>query len=260
MKEGDRFIRKVMGHPVTKILAGPLQMEKVVEHFDTPILRILGGYVADFHYLYTEPPHYRRFIILRIRNDGRKAATGCWAHISIEETHLNEIPLHWSDCDYRVRRNSTETITIPPGITRELDVAFSVYGHYLPGEYETVVSTDTNFIHMSQISTRGTMDPHLISTGIRSIDFEANITREHDSFQNELEPMKVGAWIASHLVLANPIENSEHHLSGGEPPRRYNSTIRVTCNEGQSDDTSIVLIVTPSPRGLNFDWRITPRL
>jgi len=258
MKEGDKFLRKVMGHPLTKGVAGIAQLDKVVEHYDTPILRILGGYVANFHYLNTEPAHYRRFVILKIRNDGSKAATGCWAHISIEEEGMNEIPLHWSDCDYKVRRNSMETIIVPPCITRELDVAFSVYGHYFPGEYGEAVSTDTDFIPLIQASTKGTIDPHVISTGTLFISSEDR-TREYRNLQSQLEPMKFGAWIASHLVLANPTESSEHYLSGGEPPRRYNSTIRVTCNEGQYDETPITLLVTPNPMGLEFDWRTMPR-
>jgi len=248
-----------MGNPIVKALAGIAQVDRMAEHYDTPILKILDGYVANFHYENTNPPHYRRFIVLRIQNDSDKAATGCWATITVPELQLKEIPLHWVDCEYTVLRNSMKSITIPPHITRELDVAFSVYGKYLPGEYQLVLGTGTNaIITKSYEPTRGTIDPNLMPTGSRFVEFDSDI-EDDKVIRDKLEPMRFGSWIASHLVLANPKEDTEYHLAGNEPPKRYNSTIRVTCNEGHSVEAPMVLLVTPNPEGLDYDWRVTPR-
>ncbi len=151
-----------------------------------------------------------------------------------------------------------ETITIPPGITRELDIAFSTYGDYQPGEYEPVRTTGTTtFVKISPSSTKGTFDPNIISTGSRYINND--IGEDEPSLEIRRDPTLIGTWIALHMVLANPTYDSELYLVGTEPPKRYNSIIRVTCNEGQSDETNMILLVTPTPSGLNFDWRITPR-
>lgn len=245
-KELDRFVRKIASHPISKAIAGFLQQEKIIEHYgETPIIKILDGYVADFHYLNSDPPHYRRFVILRIMNDGPKAATGCWASISIDSLHLKEVPLHWADAPYTILRNSMETITIPPTITRELDIAFSVYRDYPPNHAVVRNSgnsiSTTSWVSPSISPTKGTYDPRIISTGS---DGGVLHTANQDFHLPSTEKLE-GAWIASHLVIAYPREKNEHYLPPNDPPRRYNARVRFTCNEGQTAEIDMVLIIPP---------------
>jgi len=140
-----------------------------------------------------------------------------------------------------------ETITIPPGVNRELDVAFSVYGANQPGELGFITDTDTLPPTPNRPPTRGTLDVTLTPTGSRYIDIQND---NNSGLDEKPDPMKFSAWIASHEVLANPKEDSILHLSGREPPQRYHANIRVTCNEGIKDEKEIVLVVTPNPGGL----------
>lgn len=263
MDRVDRFARKVMSNPVAKAIAGVAQVEALVEHFDTPILVAKEGYAADFNYQNAFPPHIRRFVILRVSNEGSKSATECWASITIEELNLNDIPLHWADCSYEVYRNSMDTITIQPGVTRDLDVAFSVYGSFIPivdnvkQSGEIVKSTRTIADHRYSVDTmKGTMDVRLIPTGSKLIE-DQQFGLSDTTFR--LNSEKHGAWLASHLVLARPEERSEHYLSGDEVSIRYNSIIKITCSEGVIIEVPIVILVTNEPSGLNFDSRGLPR-
>jgi len=260
-REGDRWTRRRMGNPVTKAIIERVAGEKFVEYYEEPYLTIEGGYVADFQYIGTNPVHHRRFVIIKVTNEGLHSAEDCWAHINIPELGLEKIPLHWADESYDIRRNSMDMITIPPGVSRDLDVAFSVYGE----EYDEgkTVSTRDNSVSVTvsvnpsvetlvtgygSTISRGTYDPRLATTGARL----------YEEIPKQPDPKLKGSWLASHLVLAIPIENSEHYLPPDSPPKRYDCTIEVICGNGKGDETSITIMSSIEPSGLMFDYRITP--
>ena len=88
-----RVIRKPMGNPIVKAVTERVAGSKFVEHYDTPVLKIQKTYVDNFHYLGTDPLHYRRFVIATIRNDGPYSATDCWGQITLDEIGEDNAPV-----------------------------------------------------------------------------------------------------------------------------------------------------------------------
>lgn len=260
----DRVIRRAMGNPISKGIVGKLVGDKVVDHYDTPVLSIERGYVDDFYYLNSIPPHYRRFIIVKVRNIGPYEATNCWGTITVEELGLKEVPLHWADESYEIRRDSMIPINIPPGISRDLDIAFSVYGSEYSGGSHPLTTTLYSSSSSTKISKsektpsitsydlvrpRGTFTPEVART---------DSNQQFQVTEREPEPPMEGAWLASHLVIAYPSYDSEHYLPPQSPPRRYHGEIKVICGNGTGDRCPIVIISAVEPSNLLFDWRVTP--
>ena len=98
----DRWTRRRMGNPIIKAIIERVAGEKFVEHYEEPYLTIEGGYVEDFQYIGTDPIHHRRFILVKVTNDGLRSAVDCWAQITIPELGLEKIPLHWADESYEM--------------------------------------------------------------------------------------------------------------------------------------------------------------
>ena len=265
MEETDRWTRRRMGNPIIKAVIEKVAGEKFVEYYEEPYLTIEGGYVEDFRYIGSEPSHHRRFILVKVTNDGLRSAVDCWAQITIPELGLENVPLHWADESYEIKRNSMDMITIPPRVSRDLDVAFSVYGEeydkgisLMTGDAVIVTgkiigpstwkSSTTTQTRPSTSTLGGTYDPRFVPTGARQVG----------DFHKESDPKLKGSWLASHLVIANPRENSDHYLPPDFPPKRYDCELQVICGNGKGDETSITIISSIEPSGLIFDWRKTP--
>lgn len=256
----DRYARRAMGNPVVKAISERIVGSKVVEHYESPHLKIEEIYADDFYYFRTDPPHYRRFVIGKVRNKGKMTATNCWVRISIDELGLTEIPLHWSDESYDIRRISMDMIDLPPDVSRDLDIAFSVLGSEfikIPSVCTTgtvTVSEGTAITDYSQTqSARGTLNPEVVGS-----DSNKLIRTVVEMSEGKVEPPLDGAWLASHLVIANPIVGSEHYLSPIEPVKRYRGKLEVICGNGEGDSLDMVLLVYPNPTKLDYDFRFVP--
>jgi len=268
----DEFERKKLGIVLTRLAERSGELE-----YEGPNLVIKGGYVSDFKYFGTDPIHHRRFVIVNVINEGSRSATNCCAQITIPSLGLDKTPLHWADESYEIRRNSMDRITIPPGVPRDLDVAFSVYGEEYDGgkmartsgepeiitkTTSTSLGTITGMITIPSTETpitshgltipkgtydprpRGTFNPEVASTGARL----------SEEIPKTFDPKLKGSWLASHLVLANPIENSEHYLPPDSPQKRYDCEIEVICGNGGGESRSMMLISSINPSELDFQW------
>jgi hypothetical protein len=134
----------------------------LVQHLEGPILKIEGAYECNFYYHNTSPMHFRKFIILKINNIGKKQATNCWATITLHNNNNETYPLHWVDTEYQFLRDSMIPIDILPQIPRELDVAFSVYGSYQPPENGLVLTSAPIYTNNDKIlMMRGTLPTNI---------------------------------------------------------------------------------------------------
>jgi hypothetical protein len=249
------MVLEIIGEPLIKFV-GKKVLEKLFERIaklrNVPYLKMNEGYVANFYYRDSNPPYYRRFILMKVHNSGKMVATGCYATITLEGSGNKEIPLHWVDQPYTVLRDSMLPIDIPPGRTRELDVAFSVYGSYFPFEVLLIDNRKMTGATSTRAYQYKTEEPTKITADPRYV----NISSEPVS--NKKEPWLEGAWLATHLILSEPKIESEDYLIPNDPPKRYNTVIKVTSNEGVTCKRKIVIISSFLPSGLTYDWRITP--
>jgi hypothetical protein len=264
----DRYARRAMGNPVVKGITERIAGSKVVEHYESPHPKIIQIYTDNFYYFRTDPPHYRRFVIGKVRNKGKRTATNCWARISIDELGLAEIPLHWADESYNIRRNSMDMIELPPDVSRDLDIAFSVLGsefEKIPSVSITGTVTGTTITGSEETSitdyglttqpssTRGTFSPEVV--GSDSNKLKRTLV---ESKERKVEPPLNGAWLASHLVIANPMVRSEHYLPPIEPVKRYRGKFEVICGNGEGNSLDMVLLVYSDPTKLDYDFRYVP--
>lgn len=240
-------------------------VEQISKLVGKPTLRIEKVYIQNFQYLKTYPIHYRRFIIAKIRNVGRKGATGCLGKISIDEKGLTDIKLHWADEPYEIRRDSAIKINLAPNEPRDLDIAFSVCGGQSPKTKKepvfttgvgplvsvnalggTIYSTKKTTHDRSSTLTRGTYDPYVIPS-------DSNYLAKSDK-EERIDPPLKGAWIASHLAIGNPIYNSRDYLR----PGRYHAEIEVICENGSGHRGKLVIISREECIGLLADLRKSP--
>lgn len=266
LEKFDEFERRSLDNVVSRLI------EKTeARRYEEPNLVIKGGYVDDFEYFGTDPIHHRRFVIVNVINEGSRSATDCCAQITIPSLGLDKIPLHWADESYEMRRNSMDRITIPPRVPRDLDVAFSVYGQEYDegktprtsGRPAIITGGSTSTSNKTKTSTetkitshgvaRGTYDPTLLR-GTYDPRPTPTGARLFEEISKTFDPKLKGSWLASHLVLANPKEKSEHYLPPNSPQIRYDCEIEVICGNGRGESRSIILISSINPSELEFQW------
>jgi hypothetical protein len=197
---------------------------------DEPVLRIETILVQDFKFpdetgsMGQQKSAVRRFIIAKIINVGRKPADGCVGYLESDQTIIDQYKLHWADIEYLALRNSTTPITIQPGESRDLDIAFTI------GE----PSSDSTALTSGQ--------PISVTTGqpisLRSISFGSSSAVPIE------QPQGPGAWVANPIGLCYPTNSSQAYLK----PGKYKMDLRVVPNVGKSDQLEL-LVTAPE------DWK-----
>jgi hypothetical protein len=176
--------------------------------------------------------HYRKFIILTIRNSGEEEALSCHARLFSNDTPQNEYPLHWAVTPYTTSRDHSEAIDILPKETRDLDIAFSVGGTYTVNIGESTTYTITT-IQPSTRPTSGTVDPRFIVHGTGA----SPIISDDNTRIMRFEGPRSGAWIALPLALSMPELVDQARLE----PGRYEAKIRIYPINGEPLECNLVI-------------------
>jgi len=184
--------------------------EKIIGHVNRPHLVISG--INEQNFRPFQRGSYSRFIIAEITNIGGKTAENCLAHMLIDGTE-EEFKLHWCGESWEYRRDSTIKIDLEPTESRDLDIAFSICGHFTtPPQSE---------------GTSVTLPP---------IYPDSSSGRE-------------GAWVATTFVTENYGPDSPAYL----PPGRHKVEIRIILSEGSGFVINFDIISAEDPSELTID-------
>jgi hypothetical protein len=190
-----------------------------------------------YSYIFRYPNnHYRKFIILTVRNIDKEEALACHARLFSNDTPQKEYPLHWAVTPYTTSRDHAEAIDILPHETRDLDVAFSI-GRTYPS---TSTREDTSVLVTTETSesyqTAGTVDPRFIVHGTGARPF---VWRSDDTyFGDRIEGPKSGAWIALPIALTMPEIAGQARLE----PSKYDVEVEIFTINGQGDKCKLTIV------------------
>ncbi len=175
-----------------------------------------------------------RFVIATVRNRGHSAVEGCQGYLRAEDTRLSEYKLHWADTPYTPNRDTSEPVDIMPGLTRDLDIAFSVAEGENSTSQELRSVLGTQVFRESGSLPRGATVPPLSSAGER-VSAGARTTYDTITVQS-VTPLR-GAWIALPIALAFPSIESQAYLAPGS----YSTVAGVVDREGHSNEVRITI-------------------
>jgi hypothetical protein len=245
LKDTTMFFDRIF--KIGELIGGTIWKE-----MNNPYLIVEEIKVGNFHFPSNWGPHYRRFIIARIRNKGNERAQNCLAHLETPSILDRELKLHWVDTPYEPRRDSTKKIDLEPKEAIDLDLVFAVCGDENPKiSIEPILYTGSVVFHpieprpsvtYDQSISRGTYDPSLYKP-VRS---DSNTIIDAKLPSNRKFP---GAWIATPYALYDPDGYREVYL----PPGKHEISVDILLSKGTGCGFSCSIESSEDPSKLDFN-------